>query len=73
MNIPVTKQEAVLWTEYFCTIDPIAHEFNAKHWPVMTLSKVDLDLERARYIGAFCYVYDRLRRSISTNNADQYY
>jgi hypothetical protein len=57
----LTDEERELWTRYFCWIYPVANDFNVKSWPVLTMTKPELVVERARYIGACHYGYQALR------------
>jgi len=55
----LSPEEKSLWSRYFLcdSMLAIAKEYNAKTWPVRTVTEVDT----ARYIGAFLYVYATLR------------
>jgi hypothetical protein len=57
----LADEERDLWSRYFRWIYPVANEFNSKYWPVMTMIKPELQLERARYIGTCVYAYQALR------------
>jgi hypothetical protein len=61
MSKVLTDEERDLWGKYFRWVCPVANEFNDKYWPVMTMTKPELQLERARYIGVFCYGFQALR------------
>lgn len=59
MEKQLTDEERTLWSRYFLcdSLLAIAKEYNAKRWPVNRSTEGDT----ARYIGAFCYVYDVMR------------
>jgi hypothetical protein len=55
----LTPQEKSLWSRYFrCdSLLAISKEYNARTWPVRTVTEVDT----AHYIGTFCYVFATMR------------
>ena len=61
MSKEPTAEERNLWLEFFRFMNPIATEFNAKYWPVLTIPKAELASARAAYIGTFCCVFEILR------------
>jgi hypothetical protein len=65
----ITDEERQLWKEYFQRMHPIAERFNAKYWPVLIISKSQMELERADYIGTFCFVFSALQARHQTKEA----